>query len=80
MANGMQALFGVRSFKDREGADRAIWTRIGTAFPCKDGSWNLVFDYLPNQAGTTVNMRPLQGSEGGGGGREAAPSEGAGSE
>lgn len=74
MANGMQALFGVRRFKGREGADRAIWTRIGTAFPCKDGSWNLVFDYLPSHAGTTVNMRPLQASEAGGG-REAAPSE-----
>jgi hypothetical protein len=55
----MQALFGVRSFKDREGTERAVWTRIGTAFPCKDGSWNLVVDYLPLQAGTTTNMRPL---------------------
>lgn len=62
MSADAQALFGVRRFRDREGSERTVWTRIGTAIPCKDGSWNLVFDYVPNQAGTAVNMRPVQES------------------
>ncbi len=55
-----QAIYGVRNFHDREGNEKASWTRIGTAFQCKDGSWNLVIDYLPVQDATTLNMRPVR--------------------
>lgn len=48
-------LFGVVR---REGSDRDFWTPIGTGFENKDGSWNLLFDYFPSAAGTTVQMRP----------------------
>lgn len=48
-------LFGVVR---RKGSDRDLWTRIGTAFENKDGSWNLLFDYLPSNPGTTIQMRP----------------------
>jgi len=58
-----QILYGVRSYQNRNGEERSQWTRIGAAFPCKDGSWNLIFDYLPNQLGTTINMRPARPAE-----------------
>ena len=58
-----QVVYGVRSYQDRNGEERSQWTRIGAAFPCRDGSWNLVFDYFPNQVGTTINMRPPRAAE-----------------
>lgn len=41
----------------RQGSDQTYWTRIGTAFENKDGSWNLLFDYFPTATGTTVQLR-----------------------
>jgi hypothetical protein len=41
----------------RERSDQNFWTRIGTAFENKDGSWNLLFDYLPTNPDTTIQMR-----------------------
>jgi hypothetical protein len=41
----------------REGSEKDFWTRIGTAFENKDGSWNLLFDYFPTSPGATVQMR-----------------------
>ena len=41
----------------REGMERGIWTRIGTAFENQDGSWNLLFDFVPTGSGTTIQMR-----------------------
>ena len=36
------------------------WTKIGVAFPNKDGSWNLRFDYLPARlSDTTVQLRDI---------------------
>ncbi len=42
------------------------WTRIGVAFPNRDGSFNLRFDYLPaDMAGTTIQLRePLAAEPG----------------
>jgi hypothetical protein len=38
--------------------DRNYWTRIGVAFENKrDGSWNLLFDYLPVNGTTTIQLR-----------------------
>jgi hypothetical protein len=42
---------------EREGLKKGIWARIGSAFQNKDGSWNLKFDLLPAQPGTTIQMR-----------------------
>ncbi len=47
----------------RKGSERDFWTRIGTAFENKDGSWNLLFDYVPTSTGTTVQMRPPKADE-----------------
>ncbi len=41
----------------REGQDKGYWTRIGTAFENNDGSLNLLFDYLPTSADTTIQVR-----------------------
>ena len=48
-------------------ADRGFWTRIGTAFENRDGSFNLCFDYCPTDAQTTIQMRdprPLDSEQG----------------
>ena len=41
----------------REGQEKPFRTRIGTAFENKDGSWNLLFDYLPTSAETGIQLR-----------------------
>lgn len=47
--------------------DRNFWTRIGTAFENpRDGSWNLLFDYLPVSAETTIQLRDPRPTEEGG--------------
>jgi hypothetical protein len=41
-----------------ERGNRNYWTRIGVAFQnASDGSWNLLFDYLPAKAETTIQLR-----------------------
>jgi hypothetical protein len=43
---------------------RSFWTRIGVAFENKDGSWRLLFDYLPaRMAETTIQMRDIEPRE-----------------
>ncbi len=54
-------LWGVVS---REGSEKDFWTRIGTAFENKDGSWNLLFDYYPTSSNITVQMRKPKAPEG----------------
>ena len=36
---------------------KSFWTRIGTAFQNKDGSWNLRFDYLPARLSDKMCIR-----------------------
>ena len=60
MASNRQALFGI---VQREGMEKGMWTRIGTAFENKDASWNLRFDYLPTDASVTIQMRPAKSDE-----------------
>ncbi len=55
-----QAIYGVVK---REGMDKGFWTRIGTAFENRDGSWNLRFDYLPTDPSATVQMRAPRADE-----------------
>ncbi len=40
--------------------DRNYWTRIGVAFENQDGSWNLRFDFVPTDAGTTIQLREFR--------------------
>ena len=42
---------------------RSYWTRIGTAFENSDSSWNLVFHYIPLEAGTTIQLREIRAGE-----------------
>ena len=54
MAVPRQEIFAVI---EREGLDKGIWARIGSAFQNKDGSWNLKFDLLPTDPKMTIQMR-----------------------
>lgn len=55
------AIFGV--VKRSEGG-KGFWTRIGSAYVNRDGSFNLRFDYLPaNLAETTIQVRSVERSE-----------------
>lgn len=38
--------------------DKNYWTRIGAAFHNKDGSINLLLDYVPTDSETTIQLRP----------------------
>ena len=57
--------------KKEEGRDKSFFNRIGKAFVNKDGSLNLVLDYLPlptvNKDGTvdqmTINIRDYEPKE-----------------
>ncbi len=60
MAVNTQGIFGV---VQRQGMEKGFWTRIGTAFQNRDGSWNLRFDYLPTDRTATVQMRRVRSSE-----------------
>ena len=55
MENGNRMeLFGITSNGDKK---KSYWTKIGVAFPNKDGSYNLRFDFLPTDPNTTIQMR-----------------------
>ena len=45
------------NFKQGE-QTRTRWTKIGVAFPSKDGTFfNLKFDFLPTDPNTTIQLR-----------------------
>lgn len=55
MANrNRKEIFGI---VNREGTDKAFWTRIGTAFQNRDESWQLLFDYIPTGPDTGIQLR-----------------------
>ena len=60
-SNSRKEIFGV---VQRDGQDKGFWTRIGTAFENKDGSFNLKLDYLPTSAETTIQLRDPKADEG----------------
>jgi len=37
----------VFAITEREGVDRAFWTKVGAAFKNRDGSYNILLDALP---------------------------------
>lgn len=44
-----------------EGAEKkTYWTRIGTAFENRDGSWNQLFDFFPTNRSTTLQLRDIE--------------------
>jgi len=42
---------------------KTYWTKIGVAFPNRDGSYNLRFDYLPARSDITVQLREFSAKE-----------------
>ena len=44
---------------EHKGEKKSRWTKIGTAFRNKDGSFNLLFDYMP-VTDATVQIRPFK--------------------
>jgi hypothetical protein len=57
----MKALVAV---VERKEGQKGFWTRIGTAFENKDGSWSLQFDYMPtNIHKTGIQMRDIDKRE-----------------
>jgi hypothetical protein len=61
MSNGkkMMQIVAVIERNSGEGKEKkSFWTRIGVAFENKDGSFNLLFDYLPaDMQNTTIQLR-----------------------
>lgn len=46
MAERLDALT-VREYTDRDGNKKSSWTRIGAAFPTRDGGYSITLDALP---------------------------------
>jgi hypothetical protein len=42
---------------------RSFWTRIGTAFVNRDGSLNLLFDFIPTDPRVTIQVREREPKE-----------------
>ena len=65
MTNGKKMKQLVAAIERGEGeARKTYWNRIGVAFENRDGSWNLLFDYLPARMdGTTVQLRDMEAKE-----------------
>lgn len=49
-----KALFGIT---ERNG--KSYWTRIGVAVENRDGSFNLIFNFLPSDPQTRLQMRDI---------------------
>jgi hypothetical protein len=63
--NGKNMKQVVAAIERGEGENKkTFWTRIGVAFENRDGSYNLLFDYLPaRMEGTTVQLRDFEAKE-----------------
>lgn len=46
MSNRLDAMIG-REYQDRDGNTKTAWTRIGTAWPTKNGGYRVQLDALP---------------------------------
>lgn len=46
MSERLDALV-VREYTDRDGNKKSSWTKIGAAFPTRDGGWSITLDALP---------------------------------
>ena len=65
MTNGKKMKQLVAAIERGEGeARKTYWNRIGVAFENRDGSWNLVFDYLPARIdATTIQLRDVEAKD-----------------
>ena len=54
----MSERFDIFTIIEREGYEKKIWLKIGTAFPNKDGSFNGFLDALPVNG--TIHIRLYQ--------------------
>lgn len=52
-------IVGAVEWTTADGEKKTHWTRIGVAFPNRDGSWNLLFDYFPRDTSTTIQVRAI---------------------
>ena len=60
----MKRILGAAEYTTSDGEEKARWTQIGVAFENRDGSWNLLFDYLPTRPGkTTIQVRDFDPKE-----------------
>jgi hypothetical protein len=59
MASGKNMKQLVAAVERGEGeAKKTFWTRIGVGFENRDGSWNLLFDFIPTRPSeTTIQLR-----------------------
>lgn len=66
MANGKNMKQLVAAVERGEGeAKKTFWTRIGVAFENRDGSWNLLFDFIPARVPeTTIQLRDFSRDQG----------------
>lgn len=66
MANSKNMKQLVAAVERGEGeAKKTFWTRIGVAFENRDGSWNLLFDFMPARAAeTTIQLRDFPKEQG----------------
>lgn len=51
----------IYAITERDGMDRAFWTRIGAAFKNRDGSFNIMLDALPTNG--RLHMREVDPSK-----------------
>ena len=57
MARNPKEIYGVVERNPGGDDSKACWTRIGTGFKNKDGAINLLFDFVPTNARTTIQLR-----------------------
>jgi hypothetical protein len=50
--------------KTADGEVRTWWTRVGVAFENNDGSFNLLFDFVPTDPKTTLQLRDFDQERG----------------
>lgn len=55
----LKEIWGVRDNSEKE----SFWTRIGTAYQNRDGSYNLVFNYIPTNQEIKIQMRDRKQKE-----------------
>ena len=55
--NNQKKVKGVFTVRDK-GNGKSFWVKIGAAFECSDGSWNIELDALPTNG--RLNVRELK--------------------
>jgi len=53
----MLVIQAVKKYTNKAGEEKSFNTQIGTAFPNKDGSHSLKFDYFPTEANAWIILR-----------------------